>query len=197
MTTPSSERPSDAAPQSERAPNPLGKLAIELGPLLVFFAVQRSYDIFWATAAFMVATFLSVLAARHLEGRWPVMPLVTGAFVLVLGGMTLLLRDALFIKIKPTIVNLLFAAILLGGLARNRLFLRVVFGEAFQIDDAGWRKLTLRFGVYFVVLALLNEIVWRSASENTWVSFKTFGILPLTMGFMAAQFPLLQRHRLE
>ena len=187
----------DAPAARSAAASPLRKLAVELGPLLVFFAVQRAVDIFWATGAFMLATLVSVLVARRSEGRWPAMPLITGVFVLVFGGLTLALQDGQFIKIKPTIVNLLFAAILLGGLFRGRLFLKLVFGEAFLLDEAGWRLLTVRFGLYFVCLAALNEVVWRNASEDTWVSFKVFGILPLTVLFMLSQSALIQRHKLE
>jgi len=186
------------APQAGAAgASALRKLAVELGPLLVFFAVQRAVDLYWATGAFMVATVVSVLVARRTEGRWPAMPLVTGVFVLVFGGLTLALQDGQFIKVKPTIVNLLFAAILLGGLFRGRLFLKLVFGEAFLLDEPGWRVLTVRFGLYFVGLAALNEIVWRNASEDTWVSFKVFGIMPLTLLFLLSQSALIQRHRLE
>lgn len=178
------------------AGHPGRKLAIELGPLLAFFVAQRTADIFVATGVFMAATVVSVFASRRLEGRWPTMPLVTGVFVLLMGGLTLYLQDGTFIKVKPTITNLLFAAILLGGLARGRLFLKLVFGEAFQLDEPGWRALTVRFGLYFVFLAGVNEVVWRNFSEDRWTDFKVFGILPLTLLFTALQTPLIQRHAL-
>ncbi len=173
------------------------KLLIELGPLVAFFITQRVRDIFWATGVFMVAISISLIASRRLERRWPTMPLVTAFFVLTLGGLTLYLQDATFIKLKPTIVNLLFATILLGGLAAGRLFLKVVFESAFQLEDLGWRILTVRFGIFFVFLAGLNEIVWRNFSEDAWVNFKVFGIMPLTLVFMLAQSKLLERHALE
>lgn len=194
---PSPPPASEAEPAAPRALSPGLKLAIELGPLLAFFAAQRAADLFVATGVFMAATVVSVVAARRLEGRWPTMPLITGVFVLLMGGLTLYLQDGTFIKVKPTITNLLFAAILLGGLARGRLFLKLVFGEAFQLDELGWRALTLRFGLYFVFLAGLNEIVWRNFSEDRWTDFKVFGILPLTLLFTALQTPLIQRHSLE
>ena len=173
------------------------KLAVELGPLVVFFVAQRKWDLIVATGAFMVAMLASVVAARRLEGRWPTMPLITLVFVLLLGGLTLLLGDGLFIKVKPTFTNLTFAAILLGGMARGKLFLKVVFQEAFQLQDEGWRKLTLRFGWFFVALAALNEVVWRNFSDDGWTNFKVFGIMPLTVVFMLMQGGLLQRYAVE
>ncbi len=184
-------------PEPRRTISPGLKLLIELGPLVAFFITQRKWDIFWATGVFMVAISISLVASRRLERRWPTMPLVTAVFVLILGGLTLYLKDATFIKLKPTIVNLLFAAILLGGLAAGRLFLKVVFEGAFQLEDLGWRILTVRFGLFFVFLAGVNEVVWRNFSEDTWVSFKVFGIMPLTLVFMLAQAKLLERHAIE
>lgn len=184
-------------PQPRRTISPGLKLLIELGPLVAFFITQRKWDIFWATGVFMVAISISLVASRRLERRWPTMPLVTAVFVLILGGLTLYLQDATFIKLKPTIVNLLFAGILLGGLAAGRLFLKVVFEGAFQLEDLGWRVLTVRFGVFFVFLAGLNEVVWRNFSEDAWVNFKVFGIMPLTLVFMLAQAKLLERHAIE
>jgi len=173
------------------------KLVIELGPLIVFFVVQRTRDIFWATGFFMVAMVASLVASRRLQGRWPAMPLITAVFVLVLGGLTLALQDQTFMYVKPTLTNSLFALILLGGMACGRLFLKVVFEEAFQLEEAGWRALTVRFGFFFVFLAGLNEVVWRNFSENFWVGFKVFGIMPLTLLFMLLQAPLLKRYSLQ
>jgi intracellular septation protein len=161
---------------------------------VTFFLAQRYKDIYWATGVFMVAISISVLASRRIEHRWPVVPLVTAVFVLVMGGLTLWLQDATFIMMKPTIVNLLFAAILLGGLAWKRLFLKTVFAEAFDLEDEGWSRLTLRFGLFFVFLAGVNEIVWRTQSEDVWTSFKVFGIAPLTIVFMLLQGRLVERY---
>ncbi|MEZ4447822.1 MAG: septation protein A [Polyangiaceae bacterium] len=177
--------------------SPAIKLAIEMGPLLVFFLLNAKKDIYWATAGFMVAILVSLVAAWRIEGRLPVMPLFTAAFVLVFGALTLYFHDDTFIKRKPTIVNGLFAAILFGGLLTGRALLQVVFGSAIQLTPAGWRQLTLRWAGFFVVLAILNEWVWRSYSTSAWVSFKTFGILPLTFLFMLLQAPLLSRHQLH
>ena len=170
------------------------KLLVEIGPLVVFFVINARAGIFWGTGTFMVATVASLIASRILFGRIPVMPLVTGVFVLVFGGLTLWLQDEHFIKIKPTIVNALFAGALFTGLLWRQPFLKIVFGEVFRLTEEGWRKLTLRWACFFVFLAVLNEIVWRSFSTDAWVSFKVFGIMPLTMAFAVAQIGLLRRY---
>jgi intracellular septation protein len=172
------------------------KLAVEVGPLVVFFAVNARAGIFWGTGTFMVATVVSLIASRALFGRIPVMPLVTGVCVMVFGGLTLWLHDDHFIKIKPTIVNALFAGALFAGLIAGQSFLKVVFGEVFRLTEEGWRKLTWRWAIFFVFLAVLNEIVWRSFSTDVWVSFKVFGIMPLTMLFAVAQVGLLRQYEL-
>ncbi len=173
------------------------KMLLELGPIGVFFAVNFKYGIFWGTGAFMIATTAALIASRYLMGRVPILPLVSGFFVIVFGGLTLLLQDELFIKMKPTIVNLLFAAILLGGLLFGQSLLRYVFGEVFRLTDAGWRVLTIRWGLFFIALAIINEIVWRSFSTDFWISFKAWGILPLTMAFALAQVGVLKRYELS
>ena len=170
------------------------KLLVEVGPLVVFFVMNARAGIFWGTGAFMVAIIISLIASRILFGRVPVMPLVTGVFVLVFGGLTLWLQDEQFIKIKPTLVNALFAGALFTGLLAGRSLLKIVFGEVFRLTDEGWRKLTLRWAFFFTFLALLNEVVWRSFSTDVWVSFKVFGIMPLTIIFAIAQMGLLKQH---
>jgi intracellular septation protein len=172
------------------------KLAVEIGPLLVFFVGNSRYGIFAGTAAFMAATVVSLAASQILLKRIATMPLITGVFVLVFGGLTLWLQDAEFIKIKPTIVNGLFAAILFGGLLTKRLFLKVVFGDVMQLSEEGWRVLTLRWTLFFVFLALLNELVWRSFSTDTWVAFKVFGIMPITFLFALAQVGILKKYEI-
>jgi len=178
------------------APNPILKLALEIGPLALFFLTNARAGIFWATAVFMVAIIVSLLVTWLRERRLPTLPLVTGIFVLVFGGLTLILQDELFIKLKPTIVNTLFAVILFGGLFWGKSFLKSLMGSMFQMTDQGWRLLTFRWAMFFVLLAILNEIVWRNTSTDTWVSFKVFGIMPLTILFSISQLPAMNRHRL-
>jgi len=181
---------SDAEPQ-------ILKLVLELGPLVVFFLANARFGIFWGTGLFIVATLAALIASRLLLGKLPTLPLVSGLFVVVFGGLTVWLQDELFIKMKPTIVNLLFAAILLGGLAMGRALLKLLFGEVFRLSEPGWRLLTFRWACFFVLLAALNEIVWRNTSTDTWVTFKVFGIMPLTMVFAISQLGLLKRYALD
>ena len=177
--------------------NPFLKLALELGPLIVFFFANARANIYVATGLFMVATLVALGASWWLTRKLAIMPVVTGIVVLVFGGLTLLLQDDVFIKMKPTIVNSLFGAILLGGLAFDRPLLGYVLDSVFRLDDAGWRKLTLRWGIFFLLLAVLNEIVWRSFSTDLWVAFKVWAIMPLTVAFTLTQMPLISRHALE
>jgi intracellular septation protein len=179
-------------------PAPSGwKLALETGPLLVFFAVYAYAGIFAATAVFIPVTVAALVASRYLFGRVGALPLVTGVFVVIFGGLTIILADETFIKIKPTLVYLLFAAVALVGLAFNWVVWKQLFGEVFRLTDEGWRKMQLRWGCFFLALAILNEIVWRTLSTDVWVTFKVFGVLPLTFAFALAQMPLIQRYAAE
>jgi intracellular septation protein len=180
----------DAVPQQ----GVWSKLIIELGPLLVFFATNAVAGIYAGTAAFMVATFIALAAARIRHQKVPIMLLVSGVIVLVFGGLTLYLRDETFIKLKPTIVYSMFALLLAAGLMLKKPLLEMLFGSAFALTEEGWRKLTVRWIVFFIAMAVVNELVWRNFSTDTWVSFKVFGFLPLTLLFTLAQVPLLQRH---
>jgi len=183
------------------------RMALEVGPLVVFFLVNAKAadwlgvadkaSIFYATGAFMVATVISLSASYALHRRIPMMPLITGAFVLVFGGLTLFLQDDQFIKLKPTLTNVLFAAGLLGGLAFGKASMKYLFDGAFSLTEEGWRTLTLRWGLFFLFLALLNEVIWRNFSTDFWVSFKVFGIMPITMVFALAQLPVVSRHQLQ
>lgn len=167
---------------------------IDYGPLLAFFAVFWLYGILPATGVLMAATLAALAVAYAMERRLAPMPLVTGVVVSVFGGLTLWLADETFIKMKPTIVNLVFAAVLLGGLALGKPPLRHLFGTLFQLDEAGWRALSWRWAVYFLAMAALNEAIWRTQTTEIWVSFKVFGILPLSFVFALAQMPLIKRH---
>jgi intracellular septation protein len=177
--------------------NPLLKLALDLGPLILFFLANSRYGIFVATAAFMVAVLAALLVSYVLTRQLPIMPVVTAIIVVVFGGLTLALHNDLFIKIKPTIIYLLFGAVLLGGLLFGKSFLGIVFDSLFHLTEEGWRKLTLRWALFFFVLAVLNEIVWRNASTDAWVNFKVFGVVPLTFLFGALQYPLLKKYAVE
>ncbi len=174
--------------------HPALKLALDLGPLVLFFAANARSGIFVATAIFMVAVVAALAVSYALTRQLPIMPLVTAVVVLVFGGLTLILQDELFIKLKPTIIYLLFAGVLLGGLAFGKPLLGMVFDSVFHLTAEGWRKLTLRWAVFFLVLAVLNEIVWRTQTTDVWVSFKVFGVVPLTFLFGALQYPLLTKY---
>lgn len=178
---------------SKPAPHPLFKLATELGPLLVFFLANAKFGLFVATAVFMAAVVAAIVASYAVTRHVPVMALVTALVVLVFGALTLYLHDETFIKMKPTIIYALFALALGGGLLAGRSFIAILFDQVFDLTAAGWRKLTLRWAVFFVAMALLNEIVWRTQSTDFWVAFKLFGFVPLTMIFAIAQMPLINR----
>lgn len=175
----------------------LVKLAIELGPLIAFFLTYMKTDLFVATGVLMAATLASLAASKILLGHIAAMPVVTAVLVCVFGTLTVWLQDPTFIKVKPTILYVLFAAALVGGLAFGQLFLKTLLGEAMSYTDEGWRKLTFRWALFFLVLAAANELVWRNFSEQAWVSFKTFGFLPITMAFAIVQFILMKRYEVE
>ena len=178
-------------------PHPLFKLATELGPLLVFFITNARYHLFVATGAFMVAIVVAMIASYVVTRHVPLMALVTGAVVLVFGTLTLVLHDETFIKVKPTIIYALFAGVLGGGLLFGRSFIAVLFDQMFNLTAQGWRILTLRWALFFLAMAVVNEVVWRTQSTDFWVAFKAFGVIPLTMGFAITQMPLIKRYHLE
>ena len=195
--------------------NPALKLVLDLGPLVLFFlansrptlflplvspilpadiASGERAGIFVATAVFMAAIVIALAISYALTRHLPAMPLVTAVIVLVFGSLTLVLHDEHFIKLKPTIIYVLFGAVLLGGLAFGKPLLGMVFDAVFPLTDEGWRKLTLRWALFFFALAILNEIVWRTQTTDVWVSFKVFGVVPLTFLFGALQYPLLTKY---
>ncbi len=178
-------------------PHPLFKLATELGPLLIFFFANAKFDLFVATAAFMVAIVVATAASWLVTRHVPIMALVTAVIVLVFGTLTLVLHDETFIKIKPTIIYGLFALVLGGGLAFGRSFIAILFDQMFNLTPEGWRRLTLRWTLFFVAMAVLNEIVWRTQTTDFWVAFKAFGVIPITMVFAMLQMPLMKRYHQE
>jgi intracellular septation protein len=212
MNPPILERdPSDPQKKKE-AVNPLLKLVLELGPLMVFFfanargawlvekfpvLAEFGGPIFVATGLFMAATAIALIASWLLMRTLPIMPMVSGVVVFIFGALTLYLQDDVFIKMKPTIVNTLFGGVLLGGLYFGRSLLGYVFDSAFRLDAEGWRKLTFRWGLFFLFLALANEVVWRNFSTDFWVTFKVWGIMPITLLFTFSQMPLILRHSIE
>lgn len=183
-----------ASDATTRKDNPLVKLALELGPLVLFFFANAKAGIFTATALFMVAVVISLGLSRILLKEWPVMPLISAVVVLIFGGMTLYWENEIFIKLKPTIVNTLFGIALLIGLAFGKPLLSIVMGSVFRLTDEGWKKLTFRWALFFFVLAALNEIVWRTQTSDVWVNFKVFGIMPLTIIFALSQASLISRY---
>ena len=179
------------------APHPLFKLATELGPLLIFFGVNAKFHLFVATGAFMAAIVVALVVSYVVTRHVPVMALVTGVVVLVFGTLTLVMHDETFIKVKPTIIYCLFAGVLGGGLLFDRSYMAVLFDQVFNLTPRGWRILTARWALFFLGMAILNEVIWRTQSTNFWVAFKAFGVIPLTMAFAITQMPLIKRYHLE
>jgi intracellular septation protein len=196
-----------ASPNGGKPVNPLVKLALEFGPLAIFFFVNSYGDrwfgvaddrrIFVATGIFIAASLIALALSKIVMNHLPRMAIVNAVVVTVFGGLTLALDDAFFIKVKPTIVNTLFGCVLLGGLLFGRSLLALVLDSVLQLDEEGWRRLTLRWGLFFFVLAALNELVWRTQSQDFWVAFKVWGVMPLTMIFALAQTPLILRHEIK
>jgi intracellular septation protein len=177
--------------------NPTWKLLLEMGPLVLFFLANWRLGIFPATAVLMVSVVAALAVSWFVTRRLPVMPVVTAVAVLTFGSLTLFLHDQTFIKMKPTIVNSLFGAALLGALAFNKPLLPVVLDSVLRLTEEGWRKLTFRWGLFFFFLAALNEVVWRTQSTQFWVSFKVFGTMPITLLFAVSQTPLILRHEVK
>lgn len=195
--------------------SPLLKLTLEMGPLLLFFVANskpswfhpllapvlpaalidgEKAGIFTATVVLMVSVVVSLILAHQMTGRLPLMPVITAIAVLIFGALTLSFQNDVFFKMKTTVLNVIFGSVLLGGLAFGKLLLPIVLDSVMHLSEEGWRKLTLRWGLFFFALALLNEIVWRSQTTNVWANFKVFGIMPLTMAFALAQVPLILRY---
>jgi intracellular septation protein len=177
--------------------DPFLKLALDIGPLILFFAANAKFGIYAATGTFMAAVLIALAVSYVLTKHVAIMPLVTAAIVLVFGGLTLVLHDDLFIKLKPTIIYVLFGGALMGGLAFDKPLLGMVFDSVFHLREEGWRKLTVRWTLFFFALAILNEIVWRTQTTDFWVSFKLFGVVPLTFLFAALQVPLLTKYAID
>ena len=175
----------------------ISKLLIDIGPLAVFFIFYSRGDLKSAIIPFMIATIISVLFSYIMEKKIPVMPTVGALIILIFGGLTIYFDNEVFFKMKPTIINLLFALILYGGMIVKKPLLKFLLGAAIKLEDEGWKILTQRWISFFIALAILNEIVWRTQSTDIWVNFKVFGILPITFIFTMTQFPLIKKYQNE
>jgi len=173
---------------------PALKFTLELGPLALFFLCYSKFGIFAATGVMMAGVLVTLGVSYWKLRRIPIMPLVTAALVLIFGGLTLYFKDSTFIKVKVTIINALFALALFFGLAFKKPMLQIMFDGALKLTDEGWRLLTWRWAWFFVALAVVNEIVWRTQPESYWALYKSFGALPLTVIFALAQAPLIMKH---
>ncbi|WP_373087713.1 septation protein A [Sneathiella sp.] len=170
------------------------KPTIEFGPILIFFAAYYFGDLFVATGAIMITTLVALAIAYYYTRKLPAMPLVTAVVVTIFGGLTLYLNDETFIKMKPTIIYCIFTAILFGGLFLGKSFVRNLFDNFWNLDDAGWKKLTLRIAFFFLAMAIANEVIWRNVSTEMWVNIKVFGFTAASFIFFMAQVPLINRH---
>ncbi len=177
--------------------NPALKLALELGPLAIFFVVNSKFGIFPGTAALMISVVAALIVSWIVTRHIPVMPLVTAVAVVFFGTLTFLFHDEMFIKLKPTIVNALFGSALLIGLAMGKPLLPIVLDSVMRLSETGWRILTFRWGIFFFFLAALNEVVWRTQTNDFWVNFKVFGTMPITILFALSQAPLILRHEIK
>ena len=173
------------------------KLIIDIGPLAVFFIFYTRSDLQSAILPFMIATLIAVLFSYILEKKIPVMPTVGAIIILVFGGLTIYFDNDVFFKMKPTIINLLFAGILYGGIVLKKPLLRYLLGAALKLQDEGWSILTKRWIGFFIALAILNEIIWRTQSTDIWVNFKVFGILPITFIFTITQFSVIKKYQIN
>ena len=176
---------------------PVYKLLIDIGPLAVFFIFYTRNGLQESILPFMIATIIAVLFSYILEKKIPIMPTVGATIVLIFGGLTIYFDNEVFFKMKPTIINFLFAAVLYGGTIIKKPLLKYLLGAALKLEDLGWKILTQRWIGFFIALAILNEIVWRTQSTDIWVNFKVFGILPITFIFTMTQFPLIKKYQIE
>ena len=175
----------------------ISKLIIDIGPLAVFFIFYTRSDLRSAILPFMIATVIAVLFSYIIEKKIPVMPTAGGVIILVFGGLSIYFDNEVFFKMKPTIINLLFALILYGGIVFKKPFLKYLLGAAIKLQDKGWSILTKRWIGFFIALAILNEIIWRTQSTDIWVNFKVFGILPITFIFTLTQFSIIKKFQIK
>jgi len=175
------------------------KFVADFGPLLIFFTVyyKSENNLALAIPPLIISTIIAVGMMYFIEKKIPYIPLIGGIIISLFGGLTLYFNNPVFIYMKPTIVNLIFAfALIFGKIFLNRNFLEFFFKTAFQLNEEGWNKLNYRWAYFFIFLALLNELVWRTQPETTWVNFKVWGLLPITFIFTAFQIPLINKHKI-
>jgi intracellular septation protein len=173
------------------------KLLVDLGPLAVFFIFYSRGNLQSAILPLMIATIIAVAFSYIIEKKIPIMPTIGAAIILVFGGLTIYFDNEIFFKMKPTIINIVFAAILYGGQIMRRPLLKFLFSGSLKLQEEGWAQLTKRWIGFFIVLAILNEIIWRTQSTDLWVTFKVFGILPITFIFTMTQFALIKKYQIE
>ena len=179
---------------------PIIKLIADFGPLLLFFIIyfNNENDLKVAIPPFIVATLIALIVIYFLERRIPMVPLTGGILISLFGGLTLYFDNKIFFYMKPTIVNLLFAIVLFfGKFFTKKPLLKIFFQNAFDLEDEGWKKLNYRWIGFFIFVAILNEIVWRTQTEVFWVNFKVWGLLPISFIFAASQFPLINKYKLN
>jgi len=179
---------------------PLIKLLADFGPLLVFFVIyfNSGNDLKVAIPPFIVTTLIALIVVYLFERRISMVPLTGGVLITLFGGLTLYFDNKIFFYMKPTIINLLFAVVLFfGKFFTKKPLLKVFFNNAFNLEDEGWEKLNYRWIAFFIFVALLNEIVWRTQSEIFWVNFKVWGLLPISFIFAASQFPLINKYKIK
>ena len=179
---------------------PIIKLVADFGPLLIFFVIyfNNENDLKVAIPPFIIATLIALIVIYFLEKRIPMIPLTSGVLITFFGGLTLYFDNKIFFYMKPTIINLLFAVVLFfGKYFTQKPLLKIFFQNAFNLEDEGWKKLNYRWIGFFIFMAILNEIVWRTQSEAFWVNFKVWGLLPISFIFAASQFPLINKYKLK
>ena len=179
---------------------PVIKLITDFGPLLIFFVIyfNNENDLKAAITPFIIATIISLLIIYILEKKISMVPLTGGILITVFGGLTLYFDNKVFFYMKPTIINILFAGILFfGKFFTKKPLLKIFFQNAFNLEEEGWKKLNYRWISFFIFVAILNEIVWRTQSEAFWVNFKVWGLLPISFIFAASQFPLINKYKLK
>ena len=175
----------------------VSKILIDIGPLAIFFIFYTRGNLQSAILPFMIATIIAVLFSYIIEKKIPIMPTVGAGIILVFGGLTIYFDNEIFFKMKPTIINIIFACILYGGEFFKKPLLKLLLGKTLKLQSKGWSILTKRWVGFFLALAILNEIIWRTQSTDLWVNFKVFGILPITFIFTMTQFSLIKKYQIE